>query len=374
MTSQDPSQDPGAPDLEALPPAPVLSEPAVEPASPKPEIRPDAPLPPPSKPRNGTGFAGALIGGGVMLALGFGVSHFDLLGLRPAPDDSALRALEAQADKLAQGLSTLTGDTDRRIQTLATQIAETPVGDPAALSDLTDRLAKLEAEMAGLSSLPADGALSPAQLATLSSSVESLRSQIAGLKAGLDDPSVRAIVGEELAAWEKSASDRLRAETTAAEEAAARAAALSELQQAAATGAPYAPALPALGADVPEIVSKYAESGLPPLNTGFAEGARRALETALRLAPGQGIGDRFLSFLKIQTGARSLTPQEGGDPDAILSRAEAAVAQGDAQKALDEVAALPPEAQSELADWQALARDHITFQAALAALSQAANP
>jgi len=368
MTSKDPSQDPGAPDPDVPPLTPVLAEPVAGTARPESEIRPEAPVrPPPARPRNGAGFVGAVLGGALMLALGFALSHFDMLNLRPAPDDSALRALETRADKLAQDLSTLSGDTDRKVQSLAARIAETPASDPAPLADLAERLAKLESEMAGLSSLPADGALSPAQLAALSSSLESLRSQISGLKAGLDDPAVRAIVAEELAAWEKAATDKVQA-------AAARATALATLHQAAATGAPYAPALPALGADVPQIVSKYAESGLPALETGFAEGARRALETALRAAPGQGMGDRFLSFLKIQTGARSLTPQDGDDPDAILSRAEAAVAQGDAQKALDEVAALPPEAQAELADWQALAKDHIAFQTALATLSQAASP
>ncbi len=380
MTSKDPSkdpgQDPGTPVPEAPAPEPVQTEVAADTAPSGADTRPEAPLPPrsPARPRTGGSFAGAVLGGALMLALGFALSHFDVLDLRPAPDDSALRALEARADKLAQDLSTLSGDTDLKVQTLAAQIAETPASDPAPLADLTERLAKLESEMAGLSSLPADGALSPAQLAALSSSVESLRSQISGLKAGLDDPAVRAIVAEELAAWEKATTDKVQAETSAAQAAAARATALATLHQAAATGAPYAPALSALGADVPQIVSKYAESGLPALETGFAEGARRALEGALRAAPGQGMGDRFLSFLKIQTGARSLTPQDGDDPDAILSRAEAAVAQGDAQKALDEVAALPPEAQAELADWQALAKDHIAFQTALATLSQAASP
>jgi hypothetical protein len=365
MTSQDPSDpDPVTPPPDLSPSGAMVSEPAPEAAE---------PVSAPAKSRNGAGFAGALLGGAVALTAGFGLSHYDLLGLRPALDDSALRAVEARAGKLEQDLATAAGDNQRRLDALAAQIAEGAAPDPALgqqIGALTDRLAKLEAEMAGLSSLPADGTLTPAQLATLAASVEALRGQVGALKAGLDATAVRGIVAEALAAWEADAAEKLRAETTQAEAAAARAAALAQLTQAAGTGAPYAQALPALGADLPAIVTKYAETGLPPLSTGFADAARRALDAALRAAPGAGMGERFLSFLRIQTGARSLTPQDGDDPDAILSRAEAAVGQGDAQKALDEVAALPPEAQAELAEWRALAQDHLDFAAALQALSE----
>ncbi len=56
----------------------------------------------------------------------------------------------------------------------------------------------------------------------------------------------------------------------------------------------------------------------------------------------------------------------GDDPDAILSRAEAAVGSGDLTTALTEISALPAEGQARMAEWVALATRR---QAALAALT-----
>jgi hypothetical protein len=54
--------------------------------------------------------------------------------------------------------------------------------------------------------------------------------------------------------------------------------------------------------------------------------------------------------------ARSVIPREGDDPDAVLSRAEAAVKGGDIDVALTELEALPEVAQEAMADWTAKAR------------------
>ncbi len=123
---------------------------------------------------------------------------------------------------------------------------------------------------------------------------------------------------------------------------------------------------------MPEIVSAHAETGLPTLASlteTFPEAARAALEAALRAQSGGGLADGFWSFLRIQTGARSLTPQDGDDADAVLSRAEAALRAGDLAAALAELAALPSEAQTALAPWVAEAEDHRAAAAAIAALA-----
>ena len=62
-----------------------------------------------------------------------------------------------------------------------------------------------------------------------------------------------------------------------------------------------------------------------------------------------GLGVRMASFLVSQTGARSLEPREGDDADAILSRAEAALRQGDVAGARALVAQLPEVAQTAMA-------------------------
>jgi len=55
-------------------------------------------------------------------------------------------------------------------------------------------------------------------------------------------------------------------------------------------------------------------------------------------------------------GARSVTPREGDDPDAILSRAEASVMRGRLGEALAEIEALPQVARDAMEDWIAQAR------------------
>ena len=71
-----------------------------------------------------------------------------------------------------------------------------------------------------------------------------------------------------------------------------------------------------------------------------------------------------------QLGARSVEPRAGDDPDAILSRAEAAVSTGQLQQALDELAALPDAAKPALADWIDSAQRRIAAKQAATALMQ----
>ena len=74
--------------------------------------------------------------------------------------------------------------------------------------------------------------------------------------------------------------------------------------------------------------------------------------------------------MRSQTGARSLTPREGTGPDAVLSRAEAAVNTGDIATALAELAALPPEAVTAAASWRAQAELRLAAEAAVADLAR----
>ena len=80
----------------------------------------------------------------------------------------------------------------------------------------------------------------------------------------------------------------------------------------------------------------------------------------------QGLG----SFLKRSLGARSVAPREGNDPDAVLSRAEAAINSGDLAAALSELVTLPEEAQSAIADWRTAADARVAARSAADALSQ----
>lgn len=79
--------------------------------------------------------------------------------------------------------------------------------------------------------------------------------------------------------------------------------------------------------------------------------------------------ERLTAFLQAQTGARSLAPREGDGPDAVLSRAGAALDAGNLQAALTEMDALPEPGQVAMADWRRLADIRLAASAAAAELS-----
>ncbi|WP_424989566.1 hypothetical protein [Fluviibacterium sp. S390] len=169
------------------------------------------------------------------------------------------------------------------------------------------------------------------------------------------------------------------AEAAAAAEAKANAAAMREalasLDGAIQRGAPYVTPLAILSdlTEVPDVLSAHAENGvqsLAQLRSSFPQEARAALDASIRETVADDTTGRFVAFLRSQTGARSLTPKEGNDPDAVLSRAEAALVAGDLDSTLAELALLPPAGQAELADWITAAqsrRDVTTAASDLAA-------
>jgi hypothetical protein len=115
-----------------------------------------------------------------------------------------------------------------------------------------------------------------------------------------------------------------------------------------------------------------AVAGLPTiadLQDSFAPAARDALEAALRANMGESWTERVSSFLRSQTGLRSLTPREGDDPDAVLSRAEAALSDGRVADAMAELQAIPEAGKAALQEWLALAQTRVDAEAAVAALA-----
>lgn len=105
------------------------------------------------------------------------------------------------------------------------------------------------------------------------------------------------------------------------------------------------------------------------LQDSFAPAARASLEAALRANMGESWTERVSSFLRSQTGLRSLTPREGDDPDAVLSRAEAALSAGQVAEAIAELQAMPEAGKPALQDWLTLAQTRVDAEAAVAALA-----
>jgi len=151
---------------------------------------------------------------------------------------------------------------------------------------------------------------------------------------------------------------------------------LGRIRIAVAAGTPGAGALADLpdGVETPAILTDAAEDGVPALadlQSQFPAAARVALPVAIRETAGDSLADRLGAFLRGQIGGRSIEPRAGDDPDAVLSRAQAAVSAGDLAGALREIGALPAPAQAEMSGWIAAARVRRDAGVALDALAAA---
>lgn len=355
--------------VEATEPEPVAAGPAAEAADtgpPAPEERSAAPNTAQPTAQRGSAagsFFGMVLGGALVFAAGFGVARYmpdvlPALGTAPAIDTSAIEARLAAMEGRLDAIPAPDGGLADRIAALEAA----PQADTAALDQ---RLADLEARVAQGGS---GGGVDPAAL-------DALRAEVAALKSGgpaAAQADALAAEAEARLATVQKAADELRAETEAAAAATRRAAALTRLSAALESGAPFAAALADLGGDVPPVLANAAQSGLPTLASlqdSFPQAARQALDTAIQADMGAGWTERVGNFLRVQTGARSLEPREGGDPDAILSRAEAAVNAGNLTAALAEIATLPAPVQDAMADWTAAATARVQAGDAIATLA-----
>lgn len=394
-----------APDAAPGPEAPAAAEPAPEPspeperaaepdperaAAPAPEPEPERaapPAPPVAPPPARANPLLPVLGGVVAAFAGFVLAQAVPQGWPLAATTQAIAGLEQRLAAQDRKLAELTA----------------PVVD----AGLADRLAAVEARLESLAAAPPapdPAGVDPAELAALRAEIEALRqavpavpdigplqAELAALRAELAAIPRESGVAQELEAMKAAAeaeraaaearaeamraeADTLRAEAEATARAAVARGAILRVQAALEAGGSYEAALADLGAAglaVPAALADHA-AGLPTLaelQAGFPDAARAALAATVRPAEGAPLADRLGSFLKAQTGLRSTAPREGDDPDAVLSRAEAALRAGDLPATLAELDKLPPEAAPALAEWRALADTRAAAAAALAALA-----
>jgi hypothetical protein len=335
--------------------------------APDPDPRPDPP--PRSPPPRRSGILGPLLGGALAAIGGFALSHFNVFGLA-APDTSAavtavatqLDAATAQqttvADKLGADIAAL----DDRLATLEATPTTATV-DPSRLDALDQRLATIEA-------MPTEGG---ATTAALTAKLADLEQRLATQPTGGSDAALQRQLDEALVrlnAAEAAASARA-AEAEAAAATARRDKALAALSEAIATGQPFAAELQALAdPTLAQALGSMAGTGVPTLallQADFPAPARESLLTARKASNEDGWTNRLVDFLATQTGARSLTPREGADPDAILSRAEFALSEGRVADALAELQPLDPAVKAPLDGWSAQASTYLAATAALQA-------
>lgn len=341
------------------------------------EVKAEAPIapPPPAPPassRAGMAFLGMVLGGVIAAGAGFGLARV-MPDLLPLGDDPPLAEMVAQQGARIAALEEELAVRPDLEEIVARLAALEAAPTPASAVETEREVAALRAAVAELQARPAaSGGGDPA----LAEEVASLREQVANLGAGGGVPAdvVAAVDAAEARlkeAEERAAALAREAEATAV--AARRAAATERLAAALDSGAPFASALTELGSEIPAVLAENAAVGLPTiadLSDAFPDTARQSLEDALRANMGESWTDRVSNFLRSQTGLRSLTPREGNDPDAVLSRAEAALQAGDVARAITELSAMPEAGKPALADWLAMAQTRADAEAAVAALAQ----
>ena len=298
-----------------------------------------------------------LLGGALAAAAGYGVAQYVPNGWPMA----SVVTLQTQVAELSDQVQALQADlqkADARLASLET--APAPQSDAGQIAALELRLATLESK--------------PMPAGTDSAALDQLRTEVAAIKTN-GAAVMSAQVQADLDAKVQATEAKLTAiEQSAQAQAAATLtrAALGQIAAALDSGAPYPSAIAALaGADIAVVLTDNATAGLPSLQAlqaSFPDSARAALEAALRANMGESWSERVGNFLRTQVGVRSLTPRDGPDPDAILSRAEAALTAGDVAQALAEIATLPTPAQDALSAWRVRAQLRLDAQAALAAL------
>ena len=149
--------------------------------------------------------------------------------------------------------------------------------------------------------------------------------------------------------------------------------ALASMQKAITTGLPFQKTLTdyemASGREAPSIIKLWAKSGVTTqfnLLQTFPKYARNLLQIEhdnhfTDEESGLGIAKFLKKFVK----TRSTSPKVGTSNDAILSRAEYSLKNGDIEKALKELDRLPLDLQNEMRDWYNEAKNHLEINKAM---------
>lgn len=319
------------------------------------------------------GFFPMLMGGVAAAAIGFGLAQYVLpdgwpLGAgsqEPSEFEtetlSALESQNAAIEALQFGAGSVATKDDLAALTAQLDAGLAAQADVSPeITALTERLGAIEERLTVLEKAPVSGGVSDAAITAYERELAALQESVSTQRAEIE-----AIAAE---AANKEAEAQEMAQATLAR------AALTRVTSAVDSGAPFASALAdyvnAGGSDVPEVLNAVSESGvatLVSLQEEFPEAARGALAVS-RSEASDGAGG-LGTFLARQLGARSVTPREGSDADAVLSRAEAAVRDGRLGDALAEIETLDEAALAVIAPWVEAATARRDAQAAIETLA-----
>jgi hypothetical protein len=322
------------------------------------------------------GFVPTVLGGIVAGVIGIGAAQYLPEGFLPfgttsdETDQSELQAAidaqESQIAELTEKIEAAAQEPDLSgIETAQESIASSVSEMSSQLGEIETQLTGLDDRLSDVEQRPVTQGASDAAVAAYERELRALQDAMAAQRAEIEDMTAEAREMEE------------NAESTA--QATMRRAALTRIQTALDAGKGFAPALAdlqAAGAEVPEALKTVAEDGvasLTELQESFPEAARRALAESRSVGTSEEENGGFTDFLFAQLGARSLEPKEGNSPDAVLSRAEAALREGRLNDALAEIEALPEQGRAELSDWSGAAARRLDAIAAAQALGENLN-
>ncbi|SMO79534.1 COG4223 family protein [Paracoccus laeviglucosivorans] len=303
---------------------------------------------------------------------------------RSAGTEAARAEISAQAEALSSRAADAGADAARQALADSAPAAAAPAGVPAEVTDkitaLEQGVADLTNRMAQQPGAPADAATqTPAPVAAApagpsQAEFDALAARLNEQQSRIDELAARPAVDPATAQQVQtlaSQAEELQKTTEDANRRAQAASAAAALQSAIEGGAPRDQALADLtgaGIEVPAVLTGDVPR-LDQLRAEFPAAAREGLRASIEAQPANGgvmsaVGD----FLRVQTGARSVEPRDGTDPDAVLSRANAAVEAGNIQGAMTEIAALPQAGQQAMAQWTGRAQVWVDANAALNAL------
>jgi len=333
-------------------------------------------------------FVPMLLGGIVSGAIGFGAAYYlftsNLLtnGVTVAEIQTELSAeIENNADRISQN-TTVTKEQDAALQDIVSRLdahddqfkhhtdgLATASSLSDALDSLNTRVESIEALAADMSQVIAKLEKRPVAAALSNEVIEAYNSEVSKLM-------------ETMAAQRKEVEtllDEANAEKAQTSEMARNTQAritLNAIQTAFNSGQGFAAELEEFSklstTPIPSNLLEIAATGVTGLETlsdAFPEAARGAIAAERSGDSYDGTTQSLLGFLKSQVQARSVTPKEGTDADAVLSRAEAALRGGQLEIAVKEVQTLQSPAKEAMKVWQSKAQERLNLIEALNSLS-----
>lgn len=351
----------------------IEAGPADEPTrTPPPPPRPQARLAMPWSAISIAAIGGAVLGAGLVYALGNWVplpnhvpviadpsARLDAQDASFSAIDARLVALEEQTKRTQVSLDATIAQLDAGLNDVRQQLAALPAPPPA-----TD-LAPIEAELARLSdrvtaigagASSADAAALAQTISTIEAGIAELRTQIAdsASKVAAIDTSVAALQ-QDMATLKGGASPAGQPVASVADLGPAVRLPLlvSGLESAVINGRPYAAELASIESLLPDLavpaeISAAAENGLPRPDAVAAR-FTAAVPDILAGRAAAGTGDLGADALEWMKGLLALRPAgevEGDGPEAIVSRLEGAVGRRDFAQAAQLLASLPPAMQA----------------------------